>query len=45
MSQYSDILKGAIGREILKEEGEGDEQREVKNKQWIFVFFKAQTVK
>ena len=39
----SDDLKGTIGREILKnlgefEEGEDDEQREVKNKQWIFLY-------
>ena len=38
-----DISDDLNGREVLKdvnefEEGEGDEQREVKNKQWIFLY-------
>ena len=46
----SDDLKGTIGREVLKnvsefEEGEGDEQREVKNKQWIFLIVQSSNCK
>ena len=45
-----DISDDLNGREVLKdvnefEEGEGDEQREVKNKQWIFYIVQSSNCK